>query len=91
MGFAPPKQPQKESVAVDRRRAGRAWPARFYLTRLGYKPVVFEALQVAGGMMKVGIPDYRLPKDKLAGRDPVIERAGVEIHLEFPGGVGRRT
>ena len=54
------------------------------MTRLGYLPVVYEALPVAGGMMKVGIPDYRLPKDKLEAEISVIERAGVEIHLGSP-------
>ncbi|MCK7492994.1 MAG: NAD(P)-binding protein [Comamonadaceae bacterium] len=52
----------------------------FYLTRLGYKPVVFEALPVAGGMMKVGIPDYPPAQGQAARpRSLVIERAGVEI------------
>ena len=44
----------------------------------------YEALPVAGGMMKVGIPDYRLPKDKLEAEISVIERAGVEIRLGSP-------
>jgi len=29
----------------------------------GYRPTIFEALAKAGGMLRVGIPDYRLPKD----------------------------
>ncbi|HAP43609.1 MAG: hydrogenase [Spirochaetes bacterium GWD1_61_31] len=83
MGFTPPKKPKKERVAVIG--AGPAGLAcAFYLTRLGYLPVVFEALPVAGGMMKVGIPDYRLPKDKLEAEISVIERAGVEIRLGAP-------
>jgi NADH-quinone oxidoreductase subunit F len=85
MGFTPPKKPKKERVAIVG--AGPAGLAcAFYLTRLGYMPVVFEALPVAGGMMKVGIPDYRLPKDKLEAEISVIERAGVEIRLNSPVG-----
>jgi NADH-quinone oxidoreductase subunit F len=80
LGFAPPLQVHKEKVAVVG--AGPAGLAcAFYLTRLGYKPVVFEALKVAGGMMKVGIPDFRLPKDKLQAEIAVIEKAGVQIKL----------
>ncbi len=80
LGFAPPKDAHKEKVAVIG--AGAAGLAcAFYLTRLGYKPVVFEALPVAGGMMKVGIPDFRLPKDKLQAEIAVIEKAGVQIKL----------
>jgi len=83
LGFAPPQKPHKEKVAVVG--AGPAGLAcAFYLTRLGYKPVVFEALKVAGGMMKVGIPDFRLPKDKLQAEIDVIERAGVEIKYNSP-------
>jgi len=81
--FAPPAHPKKQKVAVVG--AGPAGlSCAFYLTRLGYQPEVFEALPVAGGMMKVGIPDFRLPKDKLAREIAVIETAGVKIHLDHP-------
>jgi NADH-quinone oxidoreductase subunit F len=40
---------------------------------------VHEKLPVAGGMMAVGIPEYRLPKEPLAEEIRNIERAGVEI------------
>ena len=83
LGFAPPAKTHKEKVAVVG--AGPAGLAcAFYLTRLGYKPVVFESLNVAGGMMKVGIPDFRLPKDKLQAEIDVIVRAGVEIKFNSP-------
>ncbi|HBY57680.1 MAG TPA: dihydroorotate dehydrogenase [Candidatus Atribacteria bacterium] len=51
----------------------------FYLAQLGYKVKVFEALPVAGGMMAVGIPDYRLPKEVLKREIDRIEDMGVEI------------
>ena len=34
----------------------------YYLAKLGHSVTVFEALPVAGGMMRVGIPEYRLPR-----------------------------
>jgi len=46
---------------------------------MGYKPTVFEKLPVAGGMLAVGIPDYRLPKDVLEREIHGIEALGVEI------------
>ena len=42
---------------------------------------MFEALPVAGGMMTVGIPEYRLPHDVLNVEIENIKRAGVEIRL----------
>ncbi|MDF9409841.1 MAG: Glutamate synthase (NADPH) small chain [Pelotomaculum sp. PtaB.Bin013] len=51
----------------------------YYLARMGHDVTVFEALPVAGGMMAVGIPDYRLPKDVLAKEIKIIEDMGVVI------------
>ncbi len=36
----------------------------FYLQKKGYSVTVFEALPVIGGMLAVGLPSYRLPRDK---------------------------
>ena len=55
--------------------------AAFYLTKLGHGVTVFEALPVSGGMMRVGIPEYRLPRNILQGEVDEITRAGVEIKL----------
>lgn len=51
----------------------------FYMAKLGHSVTVFEALPEAGGMMRVGIPDYRLPKDVLRGEIEEIKSVGVEI------------
>ena len=51
----------------------------YQLTKKGYGVTVFEALPVAGGMMAVGIPEYRLPRDVLALEIDGIRRLGVEI------------
>jgi heterodisulfide reductase subunit A len=56
----------------------------------GYTVTVFEALPVAGGMLAVGIPDYRLPRDVLDREIARIEALGVEIKLNTPvGGEGQ--
>ncbi|MDP2857540.1 MAG: NAD(P)-binding protein [Bacillota bacterium] len=55
--------------------------AAFYLQKAGHEVTVFEALPVAGGMMAVGIPEYRLPKDALAQEIGLIEALGVKIKL----------
>ena len=51
----------------------------YYLAKDGYQVTVFEKLPVAGGMMAVGIPEYRLPRDILANEIGVIEKMGVSI------------
>ncbi|MEW6441988.1 MAG: FAD-dependent oxidoreductase [bacterium] len=53
--------------------------AALRLAQRGYKVTIFEALPVAGGMMAVGIPEYRLPRDVLNEEIDNIRRAGVEI------------
>ena len=45
----------------------------------GYEPTIFEALSEPGGMLRVGIPEYRLPKDVLEKEIGYIKRLGVEI------------
>jgi len=55
--------------------------AAFYLAKLGHSVTVFEALPVAGGMMRVGIPRYRLPAEVLDKEIKEIEDFGVEIKL----------
>ena len=56
------------------------------LANMGYKPVVFESLNVAGGMLRVGVPRYRLPSEVLDYEIEAIERGGVEIRLSTPVG-----
>ena len=43
--------------------------AAWYLARLGYPVTVLEAMPVPGGMMAIGIPEYRLPREVLPGGD----------------------
>jgi len=51
----------------------------YYLAKLGHDVTVFEALPVAGGMMRVGIPSYRLPVEVLDREIKEIENIGVKI------------
>ncbi|MBE9502390.1 MAG: FAD-dependent oxidoreductase, partial [Chloroflexi bacterium] len=55
--------------------------AAWDLTLEGYQVTVFDALPVAGGMLAVGIPEYRLPKDILKKEVEAIARLGVDIRL----------
>ncbi|RLC12050.1 MAG: 4Fe-4S ferredoxin, partial [Deltaproteobacteria bacterium] len=51
----------------------------YCLVRQGYQVTIYEKLPVTGGMMAVGIPEYRLPRDLLADEIQVIQKMGVEI------------
>lgn len=53
--------------------------AAYYLAKVGHRVTVFESLPFAGGMLKVGIPDYRLPAKTLAAEIKAIEGMGVTI------------
>ncbi len=60
--------------------------AALRLAQLGYPVTVFEKLPVAGGMMAVGIPEYRLPRDILRVEIENILRAGVELKTNVASG-----
>ncbi len=53
--------------------------AAYYLNRLGHPVTVLEALPVTGGMIGVGIPPYRQPRDVLQREIDIIRDLGVEI------------
>jgi NADPH-dependent glutamate synthase beta subunit-like oxidoreductase/NAD-dependent dihydropyrimidine dehydrogenase PreA subunit len=55
--------------------------AAYYLGRRGYPVTVFDAMPVAGGMMAIGIPDYRLPRVELNRDIDAIRSLGVELRL----------
>jgi len=73
-----PKQSRPEQVAiVGSGPAGLT--CAHYLALEGYRVTIFESLPVVGGMLAVGIPDYRLPKDVLNWDIENIKKLGVEI------------
>ena len=49
------------------------------LALLGFAPVVFELEPVAAGMLAVGVPEYRLPRELIRREVAVIEALGVKI------------
>ena len=56
--------------------------AAYYLALQGYKVTVFEALPVAGGMMMLGIPRYRLPREVIDREAAMLEDLGVEFRFK---------
>jgi NADPH-dependent glutamate synthase beta subunit-like oxidoreductase len=51
----------------------------YFLTRLGYPVTVFEAMPMLGGMLRIGIPEYRLPGNVLDAQINYIGDMGVEF------------
>ena len=56
--------------------------AAYYLVRLGYQVTVLEAMPIPGGMMAIGIPEYRLPREVLRAEIDRIVGLGVDLRLD---------
>ncbi len=56
--------------------------AAYHLRRFGHEVTIFEASPSAGGMIRYGIPKYRMPRDKLQAEIDRIEAMGVEINFD---------
>ncbi len=83
---APPAKLRPEKVAiVGGGPAGMS--AAYYLARLGYPVTVFEAMPVPGGMMAIGIPEYRLPREVL--REEIDRIVGLGVELKLDSAMGR--
>lgn len=73
-----PAEPKDKRVAiVGSGPAGLT--AAYYLALEGYKVTIYEALPVIGGMLAVGIPEYRLPRKYLDAEIKAILDVGVEV------------
>ena len=71
-------QPQRQPVAIIG--SGPAGLACAHdLCLMGYRPVIFEMESVPAGMLYVGVPEYRLPRDIIMSEVAVIEAMGTEI------------
>ncbi|MCL2151012.1 MAG: NAD(P)-binding protein [Coriobacteriia bacterium] len=51
----------------------------YYLALMGHSPVIFEQRQALGGMLRYGIPAYRLPREELQAEVDHLLAAGVEV------------
>ncbi|MDP7547595.1 MAG: NAD(P)-binding protein, partial [Alphaproteobacteria bacterium] len=56
--------------------------AAYHLRRFGHEVTIFESSPKAGGMLRWGIPKYRLPREKLNAEIARIEEMGVKILLD---------
>ena len=54
----------------------------YHLRRFGHAVTIFDANPQAGGMLRYGIPKYRMPREKLRAEIARIEAMGVEIQLD---------
>ncbi|MDP1761669.1 MAG: FAD-dependent oxidoreductase, partial [Deltaproteobacteria bacterium] len=61
----------------------------YHLALKGYRTVIFEAAPEAGGWLRYGIPEYRLPREVLQREVDYLKRLGVEIRYNSPIGPGR--
>jgi heterodisulfide reductase subunit A-like polyferredoxin len=78
-----PERPKERVAIIGAGPAGLS--CAHHLARMGYPSVIFEALPVAGGMMRVGIPSYRLPRDVLQREiNDILSLPGVELKLNTP-------
>ena len=76
--FKPCKISRKKKVAiVGSGPAGIS--VAFYLAHEGYECTIFESLPVFGGMLSVGIPHYRLPRDIIGAELYALKNCGVEV------------
>jgi NADPH-dependent glutamate synthase beta subunit-like oxidoreductase/NAD-dependent dihydropyrimidine dehydrogenase PreA subunit len=60
--------------------------AAYYLRRLGHGATIFEAMPKLGGMLRYGIPEYRLPKKTLDWEIEGITGLGVEVRANVKMG-----
>jgi 2-oxoacid:acceptor oxidoreductase delta subunit (pyruvate/2-ketoisovalerate family) len=78
-----PKIPKPKTRRQERIAVIGAGPAglscAYHLIRLGYPVVAFEALPQAGGMLRVGIPAFRLPREVLDAELAELMATGIEI------------
>jgi NADPH-dependent glutamate synthase beta subunit-like oxidoreductase/Pyruvate/2-oxoacid:ferredoxin oxidoreductase delta subunit len=55
----------------------------YYLAKLGHRVTVFEALEVVGGILRTGIPSYRLPKEVLDHEVEKLRAMGIEFKTGY--------
>ena len=61
--------------------------AAYFLRKMGHDVTIYESMPYCGGMLRYGIPEYRLPKEVLDEEIDTIEQMGVEIICNTKVGV----
>lgn len=85
--YVPEKKPSKGlNIAVVGSGPG-GLTAGYYLSNEGYDVTVFESMPKAGGWLRYGIPEYRLPKDILDKEIELMCRNGMQVHTNQKLGV----
>ncbi len=79
---SPPERRNTKVACVGSGPAGLA--SAYHLARHGYAVTVFEALPVAGGMLRVGVPKFNLPTRVLQAEINRLLALGIEIKLDTP-------
>ena len=83
--YQPPQfETLKQIAIVGSGPAGLA--AAYFLRQLGHSVTIFESMSEAGGILRYGIPPYRLSKDIVLKQVRAIENTGVQIKLNMPVG-----
>ena len=87
------KTPGSPTFRKETARRWRSWAAdppasrcAYFLTLKGYAPTIFESSPNLGGMLRYGIPEYRLPKALLDREIKWITDLGVEVKTGDNGG-----
>jgi len=77
-----PRTKEEKAAIIGSGPAGLA--CAYDLVREGYPVTVFEALPESGGLLRYGIPEYRLPNEVLNNEISYIQEMGVEIKTNTP-------
>jgi len=84
-----PEVPQKNQAVAIVGAGPAGLSCAYHLALQGYRAVIFEAAAEAGGWLRYGIPEYRLPREVLQREVDYLKRLGVEIRYNSPIGEGR--
>jgi heterodisulfide reductase subunit A-like polyferredoxin len=83
-----PDIPQKNQAVAIIGAGPAGLSCAYHLALRGYRAVIFEAAPEAGGWLRYGIPEYRLPREVLKREVDYLKRLGVEIRYNSPIGAG---